>query len=207
MNATNIDYFDHYDRYQLVPILETVAHEEYDIYAEGTGPLTLDQLDPNLVADVGFQAELERVGWPTQEDSVIEPVHAYRDAGDFVRALCYSHHPQYLNNLNAILCAVPTDTFEFGNIYGAYHALRRANLLAPELFKSIHDLFSESYGTCGSELTAILQENELVASQVWKAFKILGRLVAVDDRTREVQQVNSGFLPSPITSAQEYLST
>lgn len=212
MSVRNYELSDEYSEYRLLQrIAETASEEIYDIYAEGQGPLTLEQLDPELVADSRFLKVADRVGWPTEGDAVIEPVHKYQSTEDFVTALRYSHHPHFLNNFNAILRAEPAeelDMHDLSSVYGIYGVVHRANVVAPDLFGSIRELFQEYKGVDHHhELNTILEENEVVAEQIWKAFKIMGRLVTTDDYTNALRRFVPDHEPVPIVSAQDFFYT
>lgn len=201
-------------REQLVAnIIETATNEEYDIYAGGQGPLTLDQLDPELVTDDALQRVVERVGWPTERDAIMGPVHKYHSSSDFVEGLRTRSHPYFLNNFNTLLKVEPAENFDpqgpdgMEGIYGVLPVVQRANVLAPELFSSVREIFRAYKDISQQEELKAILEDDVVANQVWKAFKITGRLVTTDDVTIH-KRILSSTVPSeaaPIKNIQDYL--
>ncbi len=185
--------------------------ERYDIYAEGKGPLTIAEVDPEVRRSEEFHRVVQQYNWPNQlVDGTIEPVHTYESAEDFVKALRTRDHDHYLNNLNAIFASTPVHELDISNIYGIYHVLHRAHVIAPDLFEGLRVLFKEHWSmNRQDELTAILEQNEVLANQTWKAFRILGRLIKVDDLTQELRMIPfaQAVDPEPIESAQKYLVT
>lgn len=192
-------------------ILKIAANEQYDIYADGNGPLSLDHLNPALLEEEDFLATVEEWGWPDAADAAIAPAHEYHSAKNFVTALRHSAHPQYLNNFNILLRATPTTTVDLqnmSNLYGLYPVVHRANALAPDLMAAIRELFQQDTPGAGhGRIDTILAENEVVAAQVWQAFKIMGRLVKVDDYTMTLRRIVPDREPIPITDVQTYFYT
>lgn len=202
-------------------IAETANNEVYDIYSQGRGPLTIDQLDVAARKSNDFRDAVSTWDWPNLSDSVIEPAHEYASGTDFVYSLRhstikdeYGHdvpNPHYLGNLGMILSAEPIDTFDPSNLYGSYPIVHRANVIAPDLFASIRDLH---LATGRDELTYALDALEsgagdVVCEQLFKAFKILGRLVKTTDATIQIEVTahNPKQDPDPVTNLQDYLTT
>lgn len=195
----------------IAKIEQTQQDERYDVYADGEGPLGIGALDPRTRISPDFLEVLRKYGWPSQiEDGAIEPVHEYGSAAEFIEALRADGQP-YLNNLNAMFEATPTEEFSMDNLYGIKPPLHRARVVAPDLFEGIRDLYrgfrEQKPRSQHADLTAVLRENEVVAEQVFKAFKILGRLVKTTDADMELKQVNPSASGEPIESVQKYLTT
>lgn len=191
-------------------IEQSASDERYDVYASEEGPLTVAELDPETRLSPIFKDVVDVYDWPSRmEDGTIESVYEYASPEDFIVALRGDGEP-FLNNLNAIFRATRTDEFEINNLYGIKPPLHRAYAIAPDLFDGIRQLYELFPPVVGSsQLTELLRDQPVVSEQLFKAFRILGRLVKTTDLQTEMSIVTRQPAEDDIlvSSAQDYLTT
>lgn len=194
----------------LALIHESATDERYNMYAEGSGPLLLAEIDPEIRSSLEFHELIADYGWPSRfEDGHIEPVHSFESTEAFVDSLRGVAEP-YLNNLNAIFRTTLSDEFAMSNIYGTKPPLHRAYAIAPNLFEGIRMLYEEFPPVTGHGLlTELIRSNSVVSEQLHKAFLILGRLVKATDLQSELKKLGDVDTTEEmlIVSAQTYLTT
>lgn len=188
----------------------TSTNVVYDVYAQGYGPLTIDQLDPEVRVTKKLADVIGIYGWPSAlTDGGIEPVPLYEGTADFTDALWARGQPEYLNNLPTLLRSKPSDTYGGNSIevYGLKPVLHRANAIAPDLFSATRAFFEKKSSATSKELADYLHTCPVAARQIEKAYYILGRLIKVDDNNRvaEIMHLPTEGRPM-ITSAHQHLT-
>ena len=185
---------------------------DYAYYASERNPLLISQIPQEIRVSEEFHDVVRQFDWPSViDDGAIKPVHEYENAADFVEHLRDINHDEYyLNNLNAIFRATPTETFDMSNHYGTMPALHRAYVIAPDLFSAIRTLYVSYPQIEGNRaLTRVMQENQFVAEALHTGFKILGRLIKRADMDTQMKLIDPDHQHDslPVRDAQEYLTT
>jgi len=169
-------------------------------------PISFRELDPVLVRQPGFTKFVEEQGWPTQSEDLITFAPTFESDEEFL-GLLSSHADNFKNWISQ----EPNEDkkFDINKYYGSYPAVLRANVIAPEFMDALRIAYNSlpkarqhpEYETFHSP------EAELVVSSAHVAYRLLSRLIKVDDDDRHSKLVLGRIdEPAPITDAGEYLS-
>lgn len=166
-------------------------------YATEGGPLVLSQVSRERTIDPEFQEVVAQVGWPSHfEDSMIEPVTDYHTHRDFLESMrpesSRGTHRVSSDHFFIMLRQQPISSIDQAttseNFLGIYPVLRRAHVLAPDLFRNLQASLAKitaRYSIIGEEdrvYEALLEpQNEEVVEALHMAYEIMGRLLKVND--------------------------
>ena len=192
-------------------IKETTNNPTIDIYADGTGPLTIDMVDKKVVFTSTFEDICSLYGWPNRmDDEDISPIEDYGDASGFIAKLIEQDNTQGLDNLTKFLSRDPVHKYDgTDTLCGIDPVVHRAQLVAPALFNSIRELYRYTQNlpdTSGQDILSGALRDPVASEQIYKAFKILGRLIKASDSQIIAKKISPNMHEEvkPIASAQSY---
>lgn len=210
-------------------LAKAVVDPELVDYAQGNGLLQMTDIAPARREAEQLEAVVDLYGWPAlPEDGIIEPVHNYPNSLTFLDSLCpddeYGARHIRSSVFYSMLVQKPLLEMETGGkgvwTYGLMPVLHRAHALSPELFDNLRVVLatlSERYGGIYDEdnLRDELEmaHNESVRRAMHMAYRIMGRLIKVDDPVRFSDRFNAitgvssiqESSPTTILSADDFL--
>jgi hypothetical protein len=169
-------------------------------------PMGLQELDPVLVRQPGFMKFVDEQGWPTEFEDIIKFAPTFQSDEEFLSLLSAQG-----DNFKNWISQEPNEDrgFDMNKYYGSYPAVLRANVIAPEFMDSLRIAYNSLPKVRQHPSKEILHspEAELVVRSAHVAYRLLSRLIKVDDDDRHSMLVLGRIdEPAPITDAGEYLS-
>jgi len=171
-------------------VLNTAAHDEQlQALAMRSGPLEMSELAPELRNSEAFREFVNEFDWPNElEDSSIEPLPRFTDE-QFLGALSsegvtIDGRYYQVNNFKVWLSVEPNVKRFSKNqdIYGANPALLRAYAIEPEFMTALRTAYNALPKVVYPTDAALYSpEGELVVRGAHIAFRLLGRIMKVND--------------------------
>lgn len=194
-------------RAALKAALENVDYLSYSI---GSGPLLVEEIPDEVKSDILTQT-IDEYQWPTDVDAIIEPVEEQPSNESFLDSMKEGDRPLHTQPLYTFLSAMPARADEASgrgwifDVYGQLPVVHRAHALAPDLFDNLAtvlDALQKRYPTThalenprtrvtrealmqptSDNLYNYLREqnNQDVVEAMHMAYRIMGRLLKVND--------------------------
>lgn len=176
---------------------QVVVNEQIIEFADGSGPLTLARLPREVLNDQRIKDAMARDGWPSLADQLIEGVEHFETSKDFIDSLkpvdgeygprnLYASNVMHLVGYPVINGKAEITSTE--SLTGLTPVVHRAHAVAPELFDNLQIVIGKMFdrfrvnGDTDYLYDELLQsQNQHVCDALHMAYKIMGRLVKVDD--------------------------
>lgn len=200
---------------------DAIENPTYQVYAETSGPLTLDDIPTRLRVSDDFEKVVDHFGWPSEVDTEINQVPRIEDDEQFLHAFAARERDLvHLNNFVAWVSQAPRfDQLDFHapmeQIYGRSPALHRLNAVAPDLAEPARTVLADIRSRTGTHSTDMLHELGLPANRdlltaLNMIYHIAGRLFTRHDKRLQAALLLPGGnhrAASEVTSAFEELIT
>ena len=181
-----------------------VVSPDIEVIVGEQGPLTLDQLPPDIRTSETMQGVLSAYGWPTyREDTGLKPVTIYDSDIDFLQSLrpmrggdhSFVVSSTFFQMLRISPCELPIDQqavlsghHNAYTMFSIYPFLHRAYAAVPELFDNLRivlDDIQDKYRKIADDDHVydflMMPDNTYIVAAIHDAYRIMGRLFKKDD--------------------------